>query len=241
MPDLASDAIHVWRVDVLRFADQPGTLARTLSEDEKARADRFFFEADRRNFLLRRAILRKLIAGYLCILPNEVAFRYTSVGQPVLADARFRHLKFSLTHSGDLVLIAVAQNLQIGVDVELERTFNDMTAIVRRYFSPEEQLEFFALPAADQLRAFYCGWTRKEAFLKAIGQGVAFGLNNITVTLNPNEPARLVSLHEGRVPVPDWSLYSFIPLPGYAGALAVEGNGHHVACWQLASDFITQP
>jgi 4'-phosphopantetheinyl transferase len=239
-PNIAANEIHVWRIDLSGNADPPGALTNTLSEAEKARADRFLFEIDKRKFLLRRAAQRKIIAGYLRILPNAVAFSATTSGQPILADERLENFKFSLSHSGDLALLAVAQGLCIGVDVQLERAFDEMAAIVQRYFSLEEQREFFALPAADRTNAFYCGWTRKEAFLKAIGQGLAFGMNHFSVTLNPNEPARLVSGPEGHLPISHWSLYSLHPRPGFAGALAVEGTCHRMECWQYDSGFNTQ-
>jgi 4'-phosphopantetheinyl transferase len=235
LPNIAANEIHVWRVDLMRIAEPLDVLAEALSEAEKNRAARFYSEADRRNFQVRRAVLRKILASYLRILPHEVAFTYTTCGQPGLDGEPFSDLKFSLAHSGDLVLVAVAQDWHIGVDVEWEREFADMTDIVCRYFSDEERLEFFALPAADQERAFYCGWTRKEAILKAIGQGIAFGVNHLTVTLDPNKPARLVSVHGRSMPVSPWSLYSLIPLPGYVAALAVSGAGHRVTCWQFDS------
>ena len=232
MPDIAANAICVWCIDLPRIADQIGALTQLLSEDEKARADRFYFGADRTNFVLRRAVLRKIIAGYLCILPSEVAFRYTPSGQPVLDGEPIRDINFSLAHSGSLTLIAVAHGLAIGVDVEFERTFEDMADVVSRYFSMEERREFFALPTADQKRAFYCAWTRKEACLKAMGQGLAFGLHHLTVTLNPYGPARLVSVRGRSMRMSHWSLYSLVPLPGYTGALAVNGVGQRVVCFQ---------
>lgn len=233
-PLIAFNEVHIWRVDLFQIANQLDRLSKSLSADENLRANQYRFEVDRRKFVLRRSTLRRIIASYLRILPHEVEFRYTSSGQPVLAEP-FQYLRFSLTHSGNLVLIAIAMNLHIGVDVEAEHAIDDIADIVCHYFSKEERLEFFSLPADERTRAFYCGWTRKEAFLKAIGQGLAFGLDNVTVTLNPREPARLVTVLGSGMPMFDWSLYSLIPLPGYTGALAVSGMGHGLAWWELDS------
>jgi 4'-phosphopantetheinyl transferase len=231
---LAVDEIHIWRVDLPRMVNQLDALVPTLTEAEKSRAGQFYFENDQRSYLLQRGLLRQILAGYLGIRPQEVAFQYSSGGQPRLVDTT---PKFSLAHSGDLMLIAITHDTQIGIDVEMERILSDtdMTRIVCRRFSPEERHEYFALPAGDHMRAFYCGWTRKEAFLKAIGQGLAFGLDQVTVTLDPNQPAQLLALHGRSLPASRWSLYPLAPRPGYIGALAASGTGHRVVCWQLDS------
>ena len=162
-----------------------------LSPDERERADRFVFARDRDRFVAGRAFLRLLLAQYLGCEPRALRFRYGPNGKPALADER-SDLHFNLAHSGALAVCALARGSELGVDLERLRPIRDAEGVVRSAFSPREVARLESLPETARLRAFYEGWTRKEAFLKALGHGLARPLDSFDVTLGPGEPPRLL-------------------------------------------------
>ena len=146
-------------------------------------------------------------------------------------DAHASAPHFSVSHSGDIVLIAFARNHDVGVDVEAIRNDLDVIEIAQRFFAPGEVSELLGLPAASRVRAFFEGWTRKEAYLKARAEGIAYGLNRFAVTLRPGEPARLISDEHYPEEAASWRLYS-VPLnPDYAAAAAIRSNDLCMRYW----------
>jgi 4'-phosphopantetheinyl transferase len=234
LPELPADAAHVWRaaLDV-----DPAPFERVLSPEEREHAARFRFERGRERYTVARGVLRALLGAYLACAPQDLRFVYGARGKPALEPGV---LEFNVAHSHDLALIAVARGRRVGVDVEAVRELSDAAQIARRFFSAAECAALSAVPAEQQLQAFFACWTRKEAFLKARGEGIAFGLDQFDVTLAPGEPARLLAVRDLRVPeggtpgeAARWSLAALEPGPGFAGALAVEGPAA-VACYEFA-------
>ena len=164
----------------------PG-FSQLLAPDETARAARFHFDHLQRRFILSRGALRILLGHYLDIAANRIEFRYGSRGKPSLAAPAGIH--FNASHSGDVALFAFTLHCEIGVDVEEMRPISDMREIASRFFCAEESTELMALPADERERAFFLCWTRKEAYLKAVGEGLYAPLNDFCVTLRPGEPA----------------------------------------------------
>ena len=212
---LASDEVHLWcaRLDVA-----PETTARlmeTLSADERARSARFRFQRDQQRFIVARGVLRDLLSRYVGIEPDEIRFVYNEFGKPDLDPELASRLRFNLTHSGAVALIAVASESEVGVDLEYIRAEPDYADIARRFFSPAEHDALNALPSHLYADAFFSCWTKKEAYLKACGEGLARPLNSFSV-----------------LELEGWSLYSLRPAPGYVGALAIEGSAWRLRQWQ---------
>src|SRR6476620_7910163 len=181
---LSSDVVHVWRAGLEQSPGLQETLLRTLSDDERARADRFHFDQHRRRFVLTRAFLRALLGRYLAIGPEEVRFVYGPYGKPSLADEHGAHrLRFNASHSHELAVYAFAQEREIGIDVEhIQQEFAG-EEIARQFFSTYEVNTLLALPKSEQAAAFFRCWTRKEAYIKAIGSGLSHPLDEFDVTL----------------------------------------------------------
>ena len=180
-PELRPDEVHVWRVDV---AGGGAVALETLSEGERERAARFHFAADRDRFVASHAALRGILAPYLGAEPSSLVFGEGAQGKPLLdAPAHGRSLRFSLSHSGDLALVAVSLGREVGVDVEHVRPRADLADFVARYFSPREREVQARIPSDDRLRAFYEVWTLKEAYLKACGDGLLRELDAFDVTV----------------------------------------------------------
>ena len=175
-----------------------------LSTDERARADRFHFDRDRRRFIAARTLLRRTLASYLDSNPAALAFTSGPHGKPALAAAG-SEIRFNLSHSGEIVVLAVTADAEIGVDVEKIRAGVSFDAIAERYFPPDDARAFLGLSEEEKPREFYTIWTRIEARLKGLGWGLARG------TVLDSET--------------DWTTFSFIPATGYAGAVALEDAG----------------
>lgn len=222
---LLPDEIHVWRIDLDQPEPQLQNFAATLSSDETARAERFYFPKHRQHFIAGRGILRTILGRFLGIKPSQVEFNYQQRGKPVLVD-KFAdsRLAFNLSHSQGLGLCAVNCTRQIGVDLEYIRPMSDLEALAKRFFLPREYEMLRSLSPNQQQEIFFRYWTCKEAYLKATGDGLS-QLEQIEVSLTLTEPAKLQITE-------DWSLFELVPANNYVAAVAVENFGWHLKCWQ---------
>jgi 4'-phosphopantetheinyl transferase len=201
----------------------PGPLARLLSADESERAERFAFERDRRRYIVARARLRQLLGERLGAAPESLRFVYKPHGKPALARCPGqRDLRFNVSHCSEVAAYAFAEGRELGVDVEEVRELADADDIAMRFFSRRERAAYMRLSVRERPQGFFNCWTRKEAFIKALGEGLSHPLEAFDVSLAPGKPARL--LRVGGVPASrcGWTLSSFVPGPGLVGAVAVQ-------------------
>ena len=224
--------MHVWCASLDLGIDRLAVLQATLAPEEWARAGRFQCEAHRRRFVAGRGLLRRLLGTHLGVAPAEVRFSYAGAGKPALVDAP--ELEFNLSHAQDLALYAVSRGRALGVDLERVRPEIRHERIASRFLSAREQADLADLPAAERLWAFYDCWTRKEAYLKARGDGLALGLGRFSVSLRPGEPAALLEAAEGPQECARWRLEALDPAPGYAAAVCAAGQDWTVRCWRWA-------
>ncbi len=230
---LGSDEVHVWRAVLDLKASGVQSLQQTLSEDERARAERFHFQKDRERFTVGRGMLRVILGRYLNKEPGQLRFYYGRHGKPSLArESGDDELRFNMSHSYGLALFAITQGREIGVDLEPIRTDLPHEEIAERFFTPREVAALRVLSASVQPQAFFNCWTRKEAYIKARGEGLTVRLDQFDVSLAPGEPAALLYNSRDLQEVCRWSLQELVPWPGYVAALAVEGAGWRLKCWQ---------
>lgn len=222
-PECSSDRVDVWRVRL----DQPASTAQAnnvLSPDELARANRFHFERDRLHYVRCRTALRFLLGRYLGIPALEIRFEYQTSGKPELAAKQnLRRLRFNVSHSADLALIAVSADHRLGVDIENIRADLDVAMLSERFFSARERASLQALPQNLHLQAFFACWTRKEAFLKATGDGLSFPLSDFTVSTHPERSPELEEIRGDTEVAQHWFLADLSPKNGYRATVAVEG------------------
>ncbi len=230
---LDADMVHVWRLPLGLDDTTVQDLYQTLSDDERQRAARFHSPRPRQEFITARGLLRVVLGRYLEQAPRQLRFCYGAQGKPALTTSRRPHpLRFNLSHSHGLALLAVTQAREVGVDVEYMRPNFDCLQIAAEFFSPWEVAALRRLPAAAQKTGFFKGWTCKEAYLKARGGGLHLGLDHFDVALAPGEAARLLRTRPDPADAGRWTLQELTPGPGYAAALAVEGSGWGLCCWQ---------
>ena len=213
--------IRVWRVALDALPWQ--RCEDVLSPDERERARRYQFDKDRRRFTITRSVLRFLLGNYLKTTPERVAFNYGEYGKPSLAEP-CTGIRFNVSHSEELALIAIAHGREVGVDVEFLRPIADQEQLLAANFSARELAEFRSLPRVWQQAAFFAGWTRKEAYLKARGGGLSVPLDSFAVSLGPHAPASLLEVRSDPLEASRWGMANLVVAPDYAGALVAEGG-----------------
>lgn len=225
---LSTDDVHVWRIPLDVPPATLDRLASLVSGDERDRADRFYFDRDRNRFLAARGALRMILGSYLDSDPSLLSFHYGPRGKPSLAGSP---LEFNLTHSAGLALCAVALGRRLGIDVEALRPLPDAAAIAERFFSDAERRALRSVTEAQRTLAFFQCWTRKEAYIKAIGEGLSMPLDRFDVSLLPGEPARLLAVAGDPDAPRRWTLHDLDPGPGLVAAIAVEGPCSRPSCF----------
>lgn len=196
--------------------------AASLSGDERQRAGRFASSLHRDRFIAGRGLLRYLLAARLGRTPAGIEMETNAFGKPRLASSAAISLRFNASHSANILLIGLASECEIGVDVETIETTVDRDGIAGSFFSPAEHAAYLALDEADRPAGFARCWTRKEAFIKALGEGLHCALQSFDVSLGPETEARVLRTSPGHGAPADWSLRSFAPCPGYIASVAVD-------------------
>jgi 4'-phosphopantetheinyl transferase len=200
-------------------------LAELLSDDEQQRASRLVFHRERGRFIVARARLRQLLGARLGVSPASIEFSYGARGKPALAP-RFagRGVCFNVSRSEDVAVYGFARAGEVGVDVEAVRELPDADETAARCFSPRENEAYLALSARDRPLGFFNCWTRKEAFIKAVGDGLSHPLERFDVSLAPGEPARIVRLGGRAGEHSGWRMQAFSPAPGFVAAIVIAAS-----------------
>lgn len=214
---LSDRHIQIWWADLNRFIPQLAKFRSFLSADEEERAQRFHFDEHRRYFILARGVLRCLLSQYLPCHPSEIQFTYSQRGKPALALPQ-SDLNFNVSHSKNYALYGFTLNAPLGVDIEAIRPLTDLDSLAKRFFLPSEYQRIQQTPIAQQPYTFFRYWTYKEAYLKAMGEGLA-GLEQAEIQLTETG---------AKTSNAAWSLYALTPPPGTVAAVAVEGQN-----WQV--------
>lgn len=209
------------RVWCLRLSAGSSTVERfrlVLNDEERNRADRFRFPQHRDQFVLARGALRHLLGGLLSTAPGDVELQYAPKGKPQCKTDPT--LRFNLSHSGEMAMYAFARNREVGIDVEQHREMRDLEAVAKRFFASGEVEDLMSLPSAGRLEAFFRCWTRKEAFIKAIGDGLSLPLHSFRVSVLPEQPVLILDAPPAQHQL--WQLADVTPCGGYSAALVTE-------------------
>jgi 4'-phosphopantetheinyl transferase len=230
---LGHDEVHVWRVSLDQASSQIQSFRHKLAADEQARAARFHFERDRDHFTVARGVLRTILGRYLNRAPKSLSFRYGSHGKPDLAGASGRDtIRFNLSHSHGLALYAIGRGRELGIDLERIRRDLAVLEIAERFFSREETARLRAFPGESRYQEFFRCWTGKEAYVKARGGGLSLPLDQFDLSLAPERADAPLVAQRDPSEVSRWSFRELTPARGYLAALAAEGQGWRLSCWQ---------
>lgn len=227
---LPEDEVHVWRTSLNVAASSLAKFRQILSPDERERADQFHFEVDRRRFVIGRGYLRLLLGEILDMPANTLQFDYDEFGKPSLIPMHVLPLQFNVSHSGDLILIAITVDRAVGIDVERVRTDLDLDRIAAHFFSANECKILASLAGHGRYEAFFTCWARKEAYLKATGVGLSLPLHQFDVSFLPDEEPRLLATRPDPTEALRWTLRTLEPGHDYMAALAVAGSAWKLRC-----------
>jgi 4'-phosphopantetheinyl transferase len=223
--------VHVWRACLTVPASRLADFHAVLADDERNRAARFRNPQHGAHYIVGRGVLRMLLGRYLHQPPQDICFSYSDYGKPCIQDAT-ETLRFNLSHSQELALYAFTHRREIGIDIEYIRSVSSQDQVAGQFFSPNENRALRALPQAQQTIGFFNCWTRKEAYIKAHGEGLSLPLHQFDVTLAPGEPAALLETRVASDRADRWALEALQPGAHYRAALVVEGHDWALSTWQ---------
>ena len=228
---LAPNQVDLWFVDINEHKDRLPHYLSVLNDVEKERASKYRFEKDKNCSIIARGVLRTLLGNYLEKNPKEIKFKLGEFGKPSLNEES--NIEFNISHSGNVIVLAFVLNDKIGVDVEHTKRTIEVNSIAKQFFSKEEVTALFSLEESYQKQAFYNCWTRKEAFIKALGSGLSFPLNQFVVSLDSVYNAELIETKWDDKERENWVLKSFEPVKDYIGAFSVKGKVTDVQYWKF--------
>ena len=221
-PDVTEKKAAVWYVDINNHKNQIPYYWGILNTKERERVNKFYFEKDKNCYIIARGILRTLLAKYLNLNPSKIKFQYTEKGKPFLKHSS--NIKFNISHSKNTIVLGFLKNDEIGVDVEFSKNKVEALLVAKSFFSKNEIKALHKLTPSYIQQGFYNCWTRKEAFIKAIGHGLSFPLDQFEVSLESTEIAILKETLWDVKEKEFWTLKSFIPFKDYIGAVAIRNR-----------------
>lgn len=223
--NLTTGVVDVWRCSTEQPDDVVAALREQLTPDEKARAERFRIDRPRREFVVARGLLRRLLASALHCVPPAVRLEASANGKPRLAGpATSPGIEFNVSHSHGLAVVAMTLGAVVGVDVECIRDKPDIERLAERFFSPHENNVLRSVPPAQRRRAFFLCWTRKEAILKATGKGISLPLDSFDVAFWPATEAKLLAARWDAAIASRWTMMNLDLGESHVGSLAVAGE-----------------
>jgi 4'-phosphopantetheinyl transferase len=234
--ELPHNEIHLWCAPLTNSKQSLDQITSILSPDEQDRASKFIYSDDRRKFMIGRYILRNILAFYTEKDPRDVEIHYTPLNKPFLPESYEQNIQFNLSHSEDLMAVAIARDVAVGIDIESTSYPQEELDLAREFLSPKEILKLDKIPELQKKDAFLNAWTRKEAYLKAVGKGIDESLSEIEVTMEPGEPPRYISLYGDTQEASHWFLQSIQPGVGYIGSIACRQRGLRLASWHWPED-----
>ncbi|MDQ3021351.1 MAG: 4'-phosphopantetheinyl transferase superfamily protein [Bacteroidota bacterium] len=226
---IPANEIHIFQSTLEKTSAEIKNSETILSNDELTKAYRYKFEADKNNYVVCRALLRSVLSEYLSIPAAHITFFYSEKGKPYINNSS---IKFNLAHSNNYTVFAFVFEEEVGIDIEYQRELRDALTIAKRYFSKSEVEEFENINSEKIKNAFFYCWTRKEAFLKAVGEGLSYPLADFSVTLKPGNP-KIMWIKKKPDEIKKWSLHDIKVRENYISSLAIKSNDMKIIYKQI--------
>lgn len=233
---LAENEAHIWQISLKQNDEALQISARLLDETEQSKTAKFRFGKDRKNYIAAHGAMREILSLYLEICPQNIEFETNSYGKPFLCGGK-SDISFNLSHSGELALLAITKGSKIGVDIELIRADIAAENLAEQVFSTLEIETWRNLPENFKAKAFFDCWTRKEAFIKAVGKGLSYPLKDFSVAFSPCEQARLIALENTKLKAENWQIIELNIAENYAAAMAIEARNTKLFLWNFSNNF----
>lgn len=231
--------VDIWKIPLDAAKYDLSACFTALDAKEQARAQRFVFEHIRQRFIMSHYALRKILGDYLALKPEAIHYEFSQRNKPFVADAQNPNdLQFNLSHSQDFAIVGITHNVSIGVDVEYREKTLDYLALAQRFFAKEEIESLLQLEPSEQRQGFFNCWTRKEAFIKAIGQGLHYSLKKFAVSLTPGQPAHIIRIEPELANGNQWTLCGFEPQSDYVAAFACQQTVDNVEYMAMKQSFL---
>jgi 4'-phosphopantetheinyl transferase len=223
--------VHVWQAKVDNSSAHPNKFSSVLSTDEHEQANNFKFTADKQHFIFRRYQLRLILSKYLGCNPRELMFRYSEYKKPFIYMPELKEVKFNMSFSGDLMLVGVSRNNEIGIDIEKVRPVEDLENIATENFSILEVKSL--IRRKDKINTFFRIWTRKEAFIKATGNGMYLPLRSFCVNINPSGKPEHLAIFNHPMESGLWRTTELNTSDGYVASMAIKSNNFQITYFTL--------
>ncbi len=234
---LSKNKAHIWCVAHNKFTNFIKKLRTVLSEEEQHQANRFYFAKDQERYIVARGLLRHILSWYVACKPASISFIYNKYGKPELSPiCNPLDLNFNLSHSGEIILYSFILHSAIGIDVERICPKSDYENIVYSHFSDIEKEMFSKIPDRDKNKAFFHYWTRKESYIKALGMGLSYPLNEFSVCFLPGQESKYTNIIKKNGEKDDWVVRTIAPMPGYTGAVSVKRSNIKLYFLHLSPD-----
>lgn len=226
---LKSIETHIWRANLDKNNSNFAFLKTHLTKDEVEYAKRFKFKKHSNRFIIARGILRSLLGRYLEVTPRKIKIEYSDYGKPHFQNEKA--INFNISHSKQMAVFAFSKYCNIGIDIEFINKKIEFDEIAKRFFSKNEVKTLNSLSDKDKVIGFYNCWTRKEAFIKAVGEGLSFPLDKFEVSLEPEKPAKIIKINCPQQDVSKWSIYAIKPEHNFVGSCVLEGSIERIKYW----------
>ncbi|MFY9622119.1 MAG: 4'-phosphopantetheinyl transferase superfamily protein [Pyrinomonadaceae bacterium] len=234
---MTDEDVHVWRAYLNQGGPSAALFLNDLSSEEEERSGKYYFRKDRERFVIARGVLRHILGRYLEISPRKINFLYGRYGKPYLSYAGEQLLSFNVSHADDIALYVISKGRRVGIDIEHLREDFAVLEIAERFFSQQEVSTLRALPVRLQTVAFFNCWTRKESYIKALGEGLSRPLDSFAVSLTPGQPATLLATNDPQE-ASHWELTELFVDKGYVASLTAEGKAPVLNHWQWPGEIL---
>lgn len=228
---LKPNEVHIWAINKKEHINKLPLYWDILNTSEKEKAAKFRFESDHNCAVISRGILKNILGNYLNKTPKNIEFKLGEYGKPTLKETS--DIEFNISHSKDSIVMAFTQKNKIGIDVEYTKKDIEVKKIASHFFAEEEVTSLLALKESYHKQAFYNCWTRKEAFIKALGCGLSFPLDKFVVSLDCSKEAQLIATKWDKKEKEKWFLKAFEPDKDYIGAVSVKGKVTNMEFWRI--------